>query len=206
MKYLFTIILFLFSIKLNAQIDTSVYYPLHIGDKWEYFGTGSYIVEILGDTLMPNGKKYFEFNENGVDAWRFQRGQNNDSVYYYNTADSIEYVLFDFIIKDKEFWDVPFDNYWGVFTTYKDNDNLLNLYLPYKIFDRVMIDSTISPSDTIWRHTIDSYPTRITKGCGITSYSYGLSDLIGLTINGFSYGTLVSIENHNETVKSFNLY
>jgi hypothetical protein len=191
MKLLFTIIFLLLTIKITAQIDTSVYYPLHIGDKWEYYGTGGYIVEIVGDTLMPNGKKYFEFNENGVYAWLFQRGQNNDSVYYYNTADSTEYVLFDFEIKDKEFWNVPFDNYWGVFETNIDNENLLNISLPYKIFDRVVIDSTSAPPDTIWGYLIDVWPTRITKGLGITSYAYGLEELVGIRINGVSYGTLV---------------
>jgi len=37
-----------------AQIDTSVYYPLHIGDKWEYYtpGDGYSIVEILAKWIQ----------------------------------------------------------------------------------------------------------------------------------------------------------
>jgi len=208
MKYLTASLLFLFTTLLTAQIDTTIYYPLHIGDKWEYFSPeyGYYQVEITGDTLMPNGQTYYIFSD-GVFAWRFQRKQNNDLVYYYNKPDDAEHILFDFNVVDKKLWEVPFEFYWwGIRETNSDDQNLLNLPLTYKIFDRARIDTTITPPDTTWGYLIDAYPTRITKGLGITSYAYGLEILVGATINGVGYGTLLGIDEDKETViNSFNL-
>lgn len=192
----------------KAQIDTTDWYPLHIGDKWEYYGQGfgNSQVEVIGDTLMPNGKTYYMFSE-GVDAWRFQRKQS-DNVYYYSTAAQKEYLLFDFKSNVTTLWKVDFEHYWGIFETNIDNQNLLNAELPYRIFERANIDSTTNPPDTIWGYLIDAYPTRITKGIGVTSYAYGLTHLVGAVINGIGYGTLVTVENDRDknVPSTFNLY
>jgi len=39
----------------KAQIDTTNWYPLHIGDKWEYYGQGFVYtqVEIIVDIYWP---------------------------------------------------------------------------------------------------------------------------------------------------------
>ena len=96
MKYIIIIFL-LTSIVSSSQIDTSTYYPLHIGNKWEYDdGTRNFQVEIIGDTVMENGHRYFIFS-NGVFAWRFQRMEGDKRVIAYNYVDGTEYLLFDFV-------------------------------------------------------------------------------------------------------------
>lgn len=77
------ITLLFFVPRIYAQIDTSFYlsyFPMHIGDKWQYeitdynhlFVDTTYyeIYEVLGDTVMPNHKKYFEFDTN---VWLWKR-------------------------------------------------------------------------------------------------------------------------------------
>ncbi|NOG47468.1 MAG: T9SS type A sorting domain-containing protein [Calditrichaeota bacterium] len=204
MKYLITSLLFLITTNLSAQVDTTIYYPLHIGDKWAYYSpySGQHNVEIIGDTLMPNEKTYFIFS-NGVYAWRFQRS-NNDTIYYYNTADSEEYALFSFTTPDKTLWKAPFEsNWWGLFETTIDDLNLISLPLTNKIFDRALIDTIENKPDTTWGYIIDLYPTQVTKGFGITSYNYGLDVLIGAKIDTNRFGTLVSINDQPFLIKSF---
>jgi hypothetical protein len=203
------VLLVLTTALVNAQIDTTDWYPLHIGDKWEYYGDGYgyYQVEVIGDTMMPNGQLYYKFSE-GVYAWRFQRKVGNDIVYYYSTADGNEYMLFNFKLADRELWKSPFvgENWWGIFKTGSDNNNLLNYPVMYKIFERAIIDTTVNPPDTTWGYLIDAYPTRITKGFGITSYSYDLENIVGARINGKGYGTLVGIKENEEIVTEYKLH
>ena len=78
MKRIITIQILLMFLNINAQInpvkDALNYYPLHIGDFWQYqfiyskfeiFHEDTSIIhrEVIGDTLMPNGKKYFIVHE-----------------------------------------------------------------------------------------------------------------------------------------------
>jgi hypothetical protein len=192
-----------------SQIDTTDWYPLHIGDKWEYYGKGfGYSqVEIIGDTLMPNGKTYYIFSD-GVDAWRFQRKECDSLVYYYSTSEHEEFLLFDFIATDKTLWEETTGYYLGILATNSDNRNILTLQLPYKIFERAIIDASVNPPDTVWGYLIDAYPTRITKGFGVDSYMYNLETLVGAVINGVGYGTLVGVENdlNKNTPNNFNIY
>ena len=53
--------LFLFSSCTFAQLDTTDYFPMHVGDKWQFssLGSDSYTILISGDTIMPNGNRYF---------------------------------------------------------------------------------------------------------------------------------------------------
>lgn len=52
-----------------AQVDPAIsYYPLSVGDEWQYNVTNGVtfqyylLVRTVGDTLMPNGKHYMQFN------------------------------------------------------------------------------------------------------------------------------------------------
>lgn len=57
MKYT---ILFIFCCALSqTSFSQSVYYPLQVGDYWNYTGYGPWTqVSVSKDTLMPNGKHY----------------------------------------------------------------------------------------------------------------------------------------------------
>jgi hypothetical protein len=152
-------------------------------------------VEIIGDTVMNNDNKYFIFGEYGVDAWRFQRNDGNGKVYYYSTADGKEHLLFDFDVPNNSLWRPNFTQlWWGLQSTWTDKKNLLGISLENKRFSEVLIDSNATPIDTIWNPIVDVYPTKVTKGIGISSYLEGLEELVGAYINGVGYGTLVKVE------------
>jgi len=206
MKYII-IFLFITSFIVNAQVDTSVYYPMHIGDKWEYWSPsdGYYQVKIIGDTLMPNGEKYFIYT---LQDYAYQRVQNNKYVYVYNeySVDS-EFVHYKLDAIKHEIWELNFPYYRGVYKKGKDDNNLLLENLEWREYRDVFIDTTQIPPDTLWNEGVDSYWPRITKGLGVTTYAAGMEVLVGAVINGVGYGTLVGIrENNNSIVKDYQLF
>ena len=78
---------------------TQGYYPLQVGNLWQYQSTelGSidrWETRILGDTILPNSKTYSNFDGTNFGT-RFLR-QEGSRVYGYSVGDSSEFVLFDF--------------------------------------------------------------------------------------------------------------
>lgn len=205
------IILLCVYINIEAQIDTTDWYPLHIGDKWEYYGQGfGYSkVEVIGDTLMQNGKTYFVLT---LYDRKYQRVVNNRYVMVYNeNVENSEFIEYDLLAKEKNIFILEPNNTggyygYGVYETGKDNDNLLSVKLNWKEYREVYIDSTVIPPDTVWDNTVDAYWPRITKGLGVTSYDYDLTTLVGAVINGVGYGTLVSVHENTDIVDAFKLY
>ena len=217
MQRLFFIYLFI-SINLFAQIDTSDYYPLHVGDKWIYnntFGPGSYIVKVIGDTLMPNGYKYFHLTfidneyqraENNryvkvyneyVESSEYQRVENNRDVKIYNEyVENSEYTRFDlFSVKGTIFSPSDTISYgYGIYDIGIDNNNLIDKRLEWREFRTVLVDTTVVPPDTTWYLAVDTYAKRVTKGIGVTAYHFGAEVLIGALINSVGYGNLSGIE------------
>jgi hypothetical protein len=67
-------------------------FPLHVGDLWQYQEPGpegmSYETKVVGDTLMPNGLRYFKGNG-------YLR-KNSSKVYRYNPFYQNEEVQYDF--------------------------------------------------------------------------------------------------------------
>jgi len=82
------------SIQLSAQpIDSSsAYFPMHVGDKWEYDGDKmsearySVFIEITGDTVAPNGFKYMIFKE---------RNTLSGTTVYWKRLDSISGSIYE---------------------------------------------------------------------------------------------------------------
>jgi type IX secretion system substrate protein len=196
-----------------GQIDTTNWYPLDIGNKWQF----SYGIdpedysskEVIGDTTMPNGKTY-AIVKNGSNT-KYQRNHNNQYVYSYNQSDSSEYVLYDFISSDSTFWEYPFENFfWGIQVTKNEYNYFLNKSTRYKYYDWVKIDSSNNFIDTIWNSMIDIYPTRIAQGIGVTNYNYsnypGSGGLIGVIINGDTLGVLTNISENKNMVNNYYLY
>ena len=71
-------------------------FPLHVGDKWSYRTYVNTYPEysIVSDTVMNNGKHYFEMLENNS-MQEFYR-QEGDSVFSFNTLLKKEYLIFNF--------------------------------------------------------------------------------------------------------------
>jgi len=193
-----------------SQIDTTIWYPLQLGNKWQYsdglIEIYYYSVEVIGDTIMPNEKTYQILDEAG--NIRYQRNEDNKYVYEYNQFDSTEILLYDFISPDRTIWKSKFDYYYyGVQKTERDYSYLPNIESTWKLFDLVQIDSSVAPPDTIFGAMIDVFPTQITKGIGVTSYSYGIfSGLSGAIINGDTLGTITSIKDKSLSQNSYHIF
>ena len=154
-----------------GQIDTTNWYPLEVGNLWQFsYGMDPvyyYTKEVTGDTTMPNGKTY-AIVKNG--AARYQRNHNNQYVYSYNDSDSSEFVLYDFISSDGTIWELPYRNlFWGIQVTENEYNYFLNKSTHYKYYDWVKIDSSNNTIDTIWNAMIEIYPTKISKFIDLTN-------------------------------------
>lgn len=89
----------LFIIVLSSQVLAQGYFPLQTGNLWQYQSTDlqypdRYETLILGDTVLPNGRTYAQFNHTNFGS-RFLR-QDGSKVFGYSQIDSTEFVLFDF--------------------------------------------------------------------------------------------------------------
>jgi hypothetical protein len=86
-------------IVLSSQVLAEGYFPLHKGNLWQYQSTDLQSPDrwetlILGDTVLPNGKTYAQFNQTNFSS-RFLR-QDGSKVFAYSQIDSAEFLLFDF--------------------------------------------------------------------------------------------------------------
>ena len=108
MKLKILLFLFISQIFITAQIDTTVYFPLEIGNRWD-FKTGEWIpsglpvsydtlvYKITTDTLMSNGNKYFKIDPGYVNYKDFIRA-DSIGIYFYdikykNTSSDVRTLL-----------------------------------------------------------------------------------------------------------------
>ncbi len=93
-KYFIKIVVLLgFTLNTNSMAQTFHYYPLEIGNYWEYFDWShqwTSQVYIVKDTVMSNGKSY-AYSGQG----RYQRFEN-DCVYFYDSRHEQENLVFFF--------------------------------------------------------------------------------------------------------------
>ena len=219
-NHLFRLLVLFLSLFLNyyslfAQIDTSVYYPLSKGNKWEYFNGQGFpeyyqrnLIEVENDTTLRNGKTYSIiktttiYSSQRTSKYSYQRVENNCRVYEY--IDSIyrcgadENLLFDFSAPEKILW--PICGYLGMgkymgplykkqvdFGIYKNLETI-------DFFYRVNIYNKGYKIDTVWWILdIDNYH-RIAKGFGIVRYREDCS-LCAYLINGVYGGTFTNVSN-----------
>ncbi len=201
--------LFLFSSCTFAQLDTNDYFPMHVGDKWQFssLGSDSYTILISGDTIMPNGNRYF-IREYRTDPnipadypWHLRKREDGFVVRYIQGSDQ-EYEWLNLNAQKGEIWlNLPPDStegFWGVKDTGSSHNELTGSVLKYKSYDCFYrIDST-------WCSEIpDSEPLKLTQGLGCIRTD--LSHCYGAIINGVTYGT-VSVEDETEILpKHFSL-
>jgi len=76
-----------------------VYYPLTIGNKWEYNYIGPWGTTIvINDTVMPNSKTYFVLQSKDIYFWYLR--QEGNTVYQYDSYSGTEELLYDFSKSD----------------------------------------------------------------------------------------------------------
>ncbi|MFA6596140.1 MAG: T9SS type A sorting domain-containing protein [Ignavibacteriaceae bacterium] len=200
----------------GPPIDTTDFFPLQIGNYWEYaaatlFGTEYFSTTVIGDTLMPNGKTYMVLEEKylGVPGseyiWYIRKDAN--MIYRYNGNNTQcgygEYKYFDFSSKDSTIWSMctgdtvnnSVGNARGIQRTYYDYTfyGFLQKDLETKEYNGVFVNS----KDTIWGPGDGDYPTRIAKAFGMVwqlRFNDGQYFLQGAIINGVKFGTITHVK------------
>ncbi|MGA9364301.1 MAG: T9SS type A sorting domain-containing protein [Bacteroidota bacterium] len=207
----------LFSNTAYPQIDSTrlEFYPLHIGDLWQWrneqglLGTD----EIVGDTILPNGHRYFHFRGSGYAGPRtnFSGLVRIDSLFRVQTffgdscGDSRDEANF-YRLGESEgaVWDICRD---PSVTLFPHNVLKLSAIYPEPIFgewrDVMYFDEAgVAGSDTAWMFTF-----LLARGIGIYYEQYEAQSirLTGAIINGVKHGTIVSVENDQELPREFSL-
>ena len=201
---------------LFSQIDTTLkdYFPMHVGDRWEYQSAGdiqgSFVLNLMkvnGDTVMPNGKSYriFGWSEiypvNQPEYNLFRRLDDSMRIREYrgmvsSCLDSGDIVLYDLRVKDSTLWPVCQDvtpwHYRALVLTDTEYYSGINLTLETKHFTYAYID-TIQHDTTWW--PITSSMDYLARGIGLAR-SWGefqQPTLTGAFINGIQYGVLSAV-------------
>lgn len=210
-KIAVTILLVVLSNLSFAQIDTTNWYPLQIGNTWQfnYFVNVSesfgITIEVIGDTVI-NQKEYFILN-----SWNghtYQRVENNSFVYEYSPYTNQEYLRYDFVSPDKSIWNLDSTN--GQYGIYESFNIYIQIYgdsLESKVFTDAYIDTSLANPDTSQYSLVDGLARIITKGLGITEYGQGISQgtFVGAIINGDTLGTITSISRDESFEKKYYL-
>ena len=205
----------------SLPIDPKIfsYYPLAVGDKWIYnyhnVDEGGYIPiytngittrEVIGDSLMDNGEKYFIVKD-FHDKINYERIDSSSGKILRYTADSSvsnnEFIIDDLLA---EVGDTIYSNYY---TRYMGNFAIFLSEKNVNIFNKT-VSNRIYMSENVLE-----YPAYIlTQGFGLTSYSfeydfgYTTDTLKGAIINGVVYGdtTITGIKEQKKIPQQFKLF
>jgi hypothetical protein len=207
MKSIGLIILFISS-SIIAQ-SRAEYYPLQIGNKWVYKVTdyegdvsptppsiSFHSKEVIGDTVMDNGKKYFVILENGVNEYERFDTLTNEIIYYSSNAGSQ--------VNEEQIYSL---NY------IKDSTVVWNSSFGGMKFQITFYQMPSSDTSTInlIGDGLGSVNVSFKKFIGIVynsySYDFGVSysNLIGYRINGKQWGQLTGVNTNLNIVSDYKL-
>ena len=207
----------------HSQTDSALsFYPLQIGDRWEYRsstygGMGGlsiplhyYFISVTGDTVLSNGRKYFivQSTERTEVHPNFQRIDSITSqVFAVDTAsDPQEYVIDSLLAPGHSaFAGCLLRGLGGTFVETSGPANYFGALHPCKYFFTLVIYGPFI-----------SYT--LAQGLGLTSIQSGYNDLdqstVSLTsdtlvyakIGGIDYGTSVLVRPQPDIASGFHLY
>jgi hypothetical protein len=208
-----------------SQVDSALaFYPLAKGNFWQYRSThtdnGStdrqtryYSLEVVGDTLLPNGKTYFQIQNSGYQRAqpRFQRVDSSTSqVFAFDTA--------------KGGSEVQIDSLRGQLHSRFSGCRLWWLYIRNTSIRSV--DTQFCLGDPVPCRNYTAHPLysgyyidyTLARGLGLAFVRSGYWDdeyyrdagesdtLIYAKVSGQEYGTLVSVLDRPQVAENFLLY
>ncbi|MFQ6677141.1 MAG: T9SS type A sorting domain-containing protein [Fidelibacterota bacterium] len=180
----------------NATSDALAFFPLHIGDMWQYQQSNQdttfyFTNQIIGDTTMPNGETYFVKTKDGSSYFQYLRIDTSISVvaeYDSGSCTNNEFSLYPLLTYNDSItpWTNCLDYYYNV--SFLDPDRLFIEY-----------DWMLYQEYTF------------TKGIGLTSLfvvegTSGTTNLNAAIINGVTYGEFVGVEDGHPIPENFKLY
>lgn len=199
---LFWLCLFISSSYLySSTLADSSYFPMSIGNEWEFYSDFDPHSEIIVDTLRKNGVLYYGFTRSVTEPEYWLREYGN-RVYYFNLADSTEFMLFDFTINIGDSIELP-SGYECSFGR--------------KIFLVSKSDTIITPAGTFYNcyhfeHRINCmdagiHDTWFAKGIGkvkyVAEYFVGIKDFL---LNTYSILTSIDENYDNKINNSYKLF
>ncbi|HSR18992.1 MAG TPA: T9SS type A sorting domain-containing protein [Ignavibacteriaceae bacterium] len=172
-------IIFAFTGILYSQ---QVYYPLTIGNRWEYEGLGAVTAEVIKDTVIPNQVKY-ALIQYDIYTFEFLR-QDSNKVYEYNILSEKEELLYDFSRSSGDTIAVipREEDTTDIILISKDSIEIFGISRLHFTFAIDYLRRAID--DEKWVDITDSIgPTAITRACcGV--------ELVRAWIDGIYYGTV----------------
>jgi hypothetical protein len=194
-----------FWININAQVDTTILYPLDVGNYWEYtdYTSTHWYETVVGEEEMPNGKIYKKLQSvdliDGDTSYSYILVEENTKVFWYKHEldNPYEEKEYDFSLPQGSVW-LYGDIFRQIAYRGYSYNNLVGdtVLVDQMIF--VYIDSLITPPDT--SVIIDIYDY-FAKGIGPILYGWPTIRLTGLIINGFKYG-FITVDVKNEPIKN----
>ena len=203
-KFITGCFLFLFLSSSNLyslNLSDSSYYPMTLGNEWEFYSDFDPHSEKIVDTLKINNKLYYGFALFATTPEYWLREHNNQ-VYYLNTSDSTEFLLFDFTLDIGDSIEFPlvYDCSFG-----------------RKIFLVRKSDTIIPPADTFYNcyhfeHQIPCFDAGIldtwfSRGIGkvkyVAVYWAGIKEFL---LNNYSIITSMDAKYDDKMVSSYKLF
>lgn len=202
--------LLILALPLFSQIDTTslAFYPLRTHSYWEYNEHGEdffdfyswdtyYSVEVLGDTLLPNGKRYKILKKTSLDTFQttdlyFERIDTAacNVYHYYPSADDREILIDSLKIQagDTSFSVRDMFDFYGE-RIYCDS-----------VFSETILGIPTTSKQIRSLALLDVHNYKLSKNFGLTarfvSYDFGYTrrELKYAVINGEKYGSPVAIK------------
>lgn len=205
-KNCFFLLLLLTGNCLWGQNEThSFYYPLNVGDFWEYIHSPAFqeTWEVIGDTLMSNGKLHRIVKQKvfGYTTFMFQRVSDENELFQIGQFNTVEHLLFKLNIRVGDTWKFFVSSIDSGFfkVTYLADTTLWARKVKYALIqDFTLPDSTrpLAPNDYF---IVDSI------GIFYHGFEGGFSELKGAIINGKKFGVITTVESEKPVLPQSSL-
>lgn len=176
---------------ISSQLSAQGYYPLEIGNMWEYYDIYEpeygFTTRAITDTLMPNNQTYTLLQNEGELNLPFYFRQSESKVYDYSSQFETELLIFDFSKTAGDTVSVYYMENDTIVTTVLNN-GVHNIFGEERLFWQFLQEFLPTTFHEIWQ---------VTDSIGLTSFQCEVSPLYllrGAIIDGTTYGTITSIE------------
>ncbi|MHB9040571.1 MAG: T9SS type A sorting domain-containing protein [Melioribacteraceae bacterium] len=208
--FLFVLICFLPQI-VNSQVNLAInFYPLHVGDVWQYKityqppnyqnKTSCLSKIVLADTLLTNGKRYFLIEQ---PPFTYDEIKNLESVFI--RIDTVSGIVYKYVSPEEKI-DSLFsqlnDHFQGMICWDISDQTVFS-----EVRKTRMIGSPITTNgnDFHWRMAMNIGIYSQSNHMCIVACTGNTYDLVYAKINGKEYGTLMNRKEETEAPFSFQL-
>lgn len=198
-------ILFFFSlpgsILYSQNSSNSSYYPLRMGNQWEYDNEYFPLTEKIIDTTTFKGLFYY-----GLTSWsdqvEFWLREDSNKVHLFNMSDSTDFILFDFSADTGKSWELPpgYECSFGTEITLKSKD------------DSIITSTTTFTNCYFFKHKPACFDAGIedtwfAKGAGKVRWrEITIAGMIEYNLKNFTTTPIIKSERISSLIDSYRLY